>query len=1080
MSRSSKKIKPKGLIWTLLSCVIAFILSGIDMVNALKRGRLLVPVTYTALEGDLRVQLQNVQLDDSGHRTQDHRLHITRIEDSTRTTVSTIDIYPDPVSNVTQITVPCQYFLRGGLYEFEVVGGESPAQQGRDSPPREHLRQQLDVRWPMAKLSVTPESIGTYPQEPVDAILEFPSVECSFPNTDSLDVPEFWLELNYCGHEIYCDSMNVTKSQILYAEQVRGFPRTRIVKLRCELFGLAGHYVLKLRPTSPTPNIVSASAFIKADWSDQFVFNVHARSIFPCDPMTGGIGVLFEYPACILDQADRVRLFAKLRADVASLAPPTSLHYVTEQRVVRGQHSLHFDCDLFSEKYVEYCFVYVSQAISGAVADIRMDCVPTLPVSEQDTGGWGPFSEWTPCSTTCAGGTRNRYRFCDSPPPRYGAKFCEGPAVETERCGGPESGTWECLYGSGNSLTGEVPADRPEVIAEIGPGCRCGCIVHLGAVKSRRLIASSSRSCPGRTFWLVQADDRCHIRFKLDFFRLPCASQYLKIRDGDSLASNLIGEFIGGYTRVPDSATTSGSQMLLEFLSDELASMGESCGGGFLAHVQQICHQNASFPVTSRAIIPISTIESIAMKLTIAHVAAIAFVSVIIVVSLMLGTQYIFRYRKYQLAENKGEPDSPAHTPRTSLGSLAGNGPPSRAISTTTLLSDVISLVKFRPGSRRRMKHSRLRENTDTDTLTRSCEGDAHGAEVDEVEADKSHSDDDGSVMSSLTITNEKINENSGKTPGESSSAVSPTSLANNTPPSDGSISSLPPTPLDTPMPGRRELETPSEVLETKSVNGSKSARVRRDTDTESLKRMMIGVQMARNKKLSVSNVTLTNGSYSPALSLTSTATIRTTSQKESKDKRNRQKLLAGPGSEFSLANPEDLELDYYDYNVINAGAAPGSYLGMDPAYLVWIPPLDQGNIIRELAEKEDAADRESPQYEEILPRHENIDPGSNTETPDEEIPTLLKNSLMMRKSPGEPGMIQMEDFTKMRATKLAEKLIPTREKDEEEQEKETSVVKSPSNYFEMDDIKFVDDDHEDDCNKRTEYAEAKSLPVKT
>lgn len=103
---------------------------------------------------------------------------------------------------------------------------------------------------------------------------------------------------------------------------------------------------------------------VQADWSEQFVFNVHARSISPCDPHIG-IGVLFEYPACILDRADRVRLFAKLRADVASLAPPTSLHYVTEQRVIRGQHSLHFDCDLFSEKYIEYCFVYVSQAISG-------------------------------------------------------------------------------------------------------------------------------------------------------------------------------------------------------------------------------------------------------------------------------------------------------------------------------------------------------------------------------------------------------------------------------------------------------------------------------------------------------------------------------------------------------------------------------------------------------------------------------------------------------------------------------------------------------------------------------------------
>jgi len=45
--------------------------------------------------------------------------------------------------------------------------------------------------------------------------------------------------------------------------------------------------------------------------------------------------------------------------------------------------------------------------------------------TDSDTGGWGPWSEWTPCSTNCLGGTRNRYRFCDSPPPRYGAKFCE-------------------------------------------------------------------------------------------------------------------------------------------------------------------------------------------------------------------------------------------------------------------------------------------------------------------------------------------------------------------------------------------------------------------------------------------------------------------------------------------------------------------------------------------------------------------------------------------------------------------------------------------------------------------------------
>lgn len=90
--------------------------------------------------------------------------------------------------------------------------------------------------------------------------------------------------------------------------------------------------------------------------------------------------MLFQYPACILLTGDRVRLFARHRAEVAALVPPTSLEYVAEQRVFRGSNKLKFDCDLFSEHFIEYCFVYVSQAITGAVADVRMDCVPTLPV----------------------------------------------------------------------------------------------------------------------------------------------------------------------------------------------------------------------------------------------------------------------------------------------------------------------------------------------------------------------------------------------------------------------------------------------------------------------------------------------------------------------------------------------------------------------------------------------------------------------------------------------------------------------------------------------------------------------------
>lgn len=231
-----------------------------DITLAIRKGNLLVPTSYTSGNGDLHVQLHTTQLIENQKPLQDLRLQVTRLDDTTRTTIAIVDVLPDPRLNVTQISIPCQNLLYGGQYELEIVGNEIHTSIDNQD---ERLRQQLDVRWPMPKLSVTPESIGTYPQNPVDVILEFPGVECTIGETDVKNVPEFWLELYYCGHNVYCDSTNVTSSQVLYAEQVRGYPRARLVKLRCELFGLAGHYIVKLRPTQPVLPIVSATAYIK-------------------------------------------------------------------------------------------------------------------------------------------------------------------------------------------------------------------------------------------------------------------------------------------------------------------------------------------------------------------------------------------------------------------------------------------------------------------------------------------------------------------------------------------------------------------------------------------------------------------------------------------------------------------------------------------------------------------------------------------------------------------------------------------------------------------------------------------------
>lgn len=126
---------------------------------------------------------------------------------------------------------------------------------------------------------------------------------------------------------------------------------------------------------------------------------------------------------------------------------------------------------------------------------------------------------------------------------------------------------------------------------------------------------------------------------------------------------------------------------------------------------------NVIAPRTSKAIMPNIITPGVTRRITIVHIIAILFSSAIIVVSAMLGAQYLCRYRKYQLAESAGtEDDSPAHTPRASMGSIAVGQLPSRAVSTSTLISEVVSFVKTRPRGRW-MKHSRLRESIDGEAL---------------------------------------------------------------------------------------------------------------------------------------------------------------------------------------------------------------------------------------------------------------------------------------------------------------------------------------------------------------------------
>lgn len=121
------------------------------------------------------------------------------------------------------------------------------------------------------------------------------------------------------------------------------------------------------------------------------------------------------------------------------------------------------------------------------------------------------YSNNTAIFSFCRTGSHHQYCFqhtidCIQLPNIGFFRLFQGQSVETERCGSGLGQSWECIYGGGSALAigGEIAAVMPEVQEEVGLHCRCGCVVHLGQTKPKRLLAASSQSCPGRSFWLIQ------------------------------------------------------------------------------------------------------------------------------------------------------------------------------------------------------------------------------------------------------------------------------------------------------------------------------------------------------------------------------------------------------------------------------------------------------------------------------------------------------------------------------------------------------------------------------------------------
>lgn len=117
-------------------------------------------------------------------------------------------------------------------------------------------------------------------------------------------------------------------------------------------------------------------------------------------------------------------------------------------------------------------------------------------------------------------------------------------------------------------------------------------------------------------------------------------------------------------------------------------------------------------------------------KLTAVQVVALIFSAGLMLATVLLGVQYMVRYRKYHIAQAEDH-DSLADPSGTYnilfsfellrihiTASCASLPLTTRASSNATLLSEVISLTRLKPTMKMRNKHSRLRESVECEQDT--------------------------------------------------------------------------------------------------------------------------------------------------------------------------------------------------------------------------------------------------------------------------------------------------------------------------------------------------------------------------
>ncbi|CAH1778167.1 unnamed protein product, partial [Owenia fusiformis] len=188
-----------------------------------------------------------------------------------------------------------------------------------------------------------------------------------------------------------------------------------------------------------------------------------------------------------------------------------------EMSALKDRSTVKFSCLLIHQLVPGYCFSYISVASSKAINRLATICRPTTANSVIH-GGFGSWSAWGTCSTSCGEGRQSRYRLCDSPKPSIGGRFCEGPLTESMECNNtPCDGT-----GSNSPNYNQIQK------------CPCGC--DINAYKGK---ITTHGKCHGISVWKIALQQNYHIDLRFTRFNLR-KGQWVKVRAGGQRSSDLL------------------------------------------------------------------------------------------------------------------------------------------------------------------------------------------------------------------------------------------------------------------------------------------------------------------------------------------------------------------------------------------------------------------------------------------------------------------------------------------------------------------------------------------------------------